>query len=75
MSGINDYIKIGKRIKQVRKQNKIQQKEMAHILGISQSAYSNYENENREPSFKVILQFCEHFGMSIDDILSMELYE
>ena len=75
MSGINDYIKIGKRIKQVRIKSGISQKEMAERLGISRSGYSNYENEHREPGINLIYSFCKEFGMTIDELIRMELIE
>lgn len=74
MGGINDYIRIGARMKYIRKKaGRVSQKEMAQKLNISQTAYSNYENENREPPFSIVLKFCKEFNMSIDDILSINL--
>ena len=52
--GINEYIKIGNRIRQLRLEKGYSQKEMAALAGISYTTYSNYENNNREPSMKQI---------------------
>ena len=62
MGGINDYIRIGQKMKHIREMSGISQKDMAIKLGIAQSSYSNYENENREPPFSLICLFCEKFG-------------
>ena len=48
--GVNDIIKVGSNIKKIRKDKKMSQKDMAKILNIPCSTYSNYENNNREPS-------------------------
>ena len=72
MVGINNYIRIGKRMKQVRIKTGISQKEMAIRLGISCSSYSNYENEYREPSINLIYSFCKEVNMTIDELIRME---
>lgn len=71
--GINDYIKIGKKIKQVRIKSGISQKDMAMRLGISQSSWSNYENGYREPGINLIYLFCKEMGVTIDELIWMEI--
>lgn len=73
MAGINDYIKIGKKIKQVRIKSGISQKDMAMRLGISQSSWSNYENGYREPGINLIYLFCKEMGVTIDELIWMEI--
>ena len=72
MTGINDYIRIGKRMKQARIKTGISQKEMAIRLGLALSSYSNYENEYREPSINLIYSFCKEVSMTIDELIRME---
>lgn len=72
MAGINNYIRIGKRMKQARIKTGISQKEMAIRLGISHSSYSNYENEYREPGINLIYLFCKEVSMTIDELIRME---
>lgn len=72
MVGINDYIRIGKRMKQARIKTGISQKEMAIRLGISRSSYSNYENEHREPGINLIYSFCKEVNMTIDELIQIE---
>ena len=53
--GINDFIQIGSTIKELRKAKGISQKRKClKLLDIPYSTYSNYENNNREPSADVI---------------------
>ncbi len=72
MAGINNYIRIGKRMKQARIKTGISQKEMAIRLGIHRSSYSNYENEHREPDINMIYSFCKEVNMTIDELIRME---
>lgn len=67
--GINEYIKIGNRIRQLRLEKGYSQKEMAALAGISYTTYSNYENNNREPSMKQIEKIATALNMTIDDLL------
>lgn len=67
--GINDFIKIGKKIKDARIAAKLTQKEMAHKLGLSVSTYSNYENEFREPPLEVIQSVCNIVGTDLTSLI------
>ncbi len=67
--GINQYIKIGTRIKEARLAKKIPQKEMARRLSLSVSTYSNYENNYREPKLDLIHKICNELDISLDELL------
>ena len=67
--GINDYIKVGSRMKELRKINKINSKDMADMLMLSKSTYANYEADRREPPISVIKQFCSVLNIEIGDLL------
>ena len=64
--GINEYIQIGSRIKQLRNKKGISQKDMASMIGIPVSTYSNYENNYREPSLELIYKICAVLQINID---------
>ena len=68
--GINQYIKIGSKIKQARISKGIRQKEMAVKLGLSVSTYSNYENNYREPKLDIVEKICCILDMTIDELMS-----
>lgn len=56
-------------LKQIRLENKWTQQYVADKIGITKSAYSNIENQNRSPSLKVALKLQNLFGLSIEKLL------
>lgn len=56
-------------LKQIRLENKWTQQYVADKIGITKSAYSNIENQNRSPSLKVAIQLQNLFGLSIEKLL------
>lgn len=69
--GVNDFIKIGSRIKAYRINSGLTQREMAKKLGLSFSTYSNYENNYREPPSDVIDKICEILEINIPDLFGI----
>ena len=67
--GVNEYIKIGERIKQLRKYIGMSQKEMANTLGLNVSTYSNYENGYREPNLDIIIEIARILNISLSVLL------
>ena len=60
-----------KRIKELREDNDIKQKEIAEILKISQQQYSLYENGNRDIKTEQIIKLCLFYKVSADYILEL----
>lgn len=56
-------------LSELRLQNKLTQKELADILGISAGAVGMYESGKRVPSLKRAIQISELFGVSVEDII------
>lgn len=56
-------------LKQIRFENKWTQQYVADKIGITKSAYSNIENQNRSPSLKVAIKLQKMFGLSIEKLL------
>ena len=56
-------------LKQIRLENKWTQQYVADKIGITKSAYSNIENQNRSPSLKVAIQLQNLFGLSSEKLL------
>lgn len=69
--GINEIIKVGNNIKQLRKKAGLTQKDMGELLNIPCSTYSNYENNNREPKKQILIQIAEIFDVKLEDLLSI----
>lgn len=57
---------IGNRIKIVRKQSKMNQSNFANILGLSQAHISNIENDNDNPSDKLLKSICTTFKVNFE---------
>lgn len=70
--GINEYIKVGERIKKMRKAKGIKQKDMAKMLGINVSTYANYENGYREPNLDTIFSISNILDVAVDELIGLE---
>ena len=60
------------RFKELRKQRKITQKQLAEELGIATSTLIKYEHGEREPSIPNIKKFAQYFGVSTDYLLGYD---
>jgi transcriptional regulator with XRE-family HTH domain len=61
--------KLGMRIKELRKENSITQKELAKILNIQNTTLSQYENDINEPNDNIKIKIADYFNVSIDYLL------
>ena len=68
--GINDIIQIGNRIRKLRTERGLTQKEMAEMTGIPYSTYSNYENNNREPSLEQLNKIANALNLTLQNLIS-----
>ena len=66
---------MNKKIKQLRKEKGLSIKEVANAIGVSLSAYSNYEQGIREPSYEILKKICIYFGVSADYLLGLKDYD
>lgn len=69
--GVNDYIKVGARIKECRQIKGIKQKEIAAKLGIPISTYANYENDHREPPSETLQLIAELLGTTVTALIGL----
>ena len=58
-----------KRLKQLRAERNLLQKEVADYLGITTSAYGFYEQGEREPSLETLKRLADYFAVSVDYLL------
>jgi len=56
----------GERLKQLRKERGVQQRELAQMLGISIRGYQFYESGDNEPNIKVLIALADFYNVSID---------
>ena len=69
--GVNEIIRVGNNIKSLRKKKGLTQKDMASLLNMPSSTYSNYENNNREPSKEVLFKVSEVLNVDICELLNI----
>ena len=64
------------RLKKLRLNKKLSQKEMADLLGITRQGYGKYENADEkyssQPDFRTLKKLSDFFGVSIDYLLTGE---
>lgn len=61
-----------KKLKELRKLKNVSQKEVAKAIGITLSAYSNYEQGLRQPSYEILKSICKYFDVTADYLLGLE---
>lgn len=59
------------RIRNLREDSDLKQRELAEILGCSQRVYSNYERGDLDIPTEVLIKLAQHYGVSVDYILGL----
>ena len=62
------------KIKSLRVENHLSQKQLAEQLGISQNAVSQWEKGNRSPSLEMVIRMAEIFNVPAADLLDSKKY-
>jgi transcriptional regulator with XRE-family HTH domain len=57
---------MGERLRELRLRRKISQEEVARHIGITRSAYSHYEINNRQPVYETLIKLAAYFDVSLD---------
>lgn len=60
-----------KNIKLLRINNNLSQKNVAQAIGVSQQTYSNYEKNGKCINCDALINLCEYFGVSADNLLGI----
>lgn len=68
-----DQEKIGKLIKEIRKNNNLTQKELAAKLGVTYQAVSKWENGKNIPDIGILKEISKEFNIDIAEILDGEI--
>lgn len=58
-----------KRLRDLREDHDLTQKELANIVNCSQRVYSNYECGQVEPSLETLIKICDFYNISVDYLL------
>ncbi len=64
-----DYVLIGKRVKEVRKQLKVSQATLAEMTGLSVTYISHIETAYKKASLTSLVSIANAAGISIDELL------
>lgn len=64
--------KFSKRLADLRKYNKLTQKQLAEIIGTNNSSVCDWERGRSEPSIEMIIALCRLFDVSADYLLGLE---
>lgn len=59
------------RLRDLREDRDLTQKELAKQLSISQNTYSQYENGVRQVPIDLLVRLAEYYGTSVDYILEL----
>ncbi|MCS0823170.1 helix-turn-helix domain-containing protein [Cytobacillus firmus] len=59
---------LAERLRELRKKNKMTQKDVANFLGISESGYGYYEQGRNEPSLETLRKLASKYGVSVSYI-------
>lgn len=62
-------MKFGKRLRELRKENRLTQSETAKILGYGYTAISNYEHGRNQPSIEDLIRIANFFDVSVDYLI------
>lgn len=54
------------KLKELRKRNKLTQKEVAQIINVAQTTYLGYEKETSEPNIDTLIKLANYYHVSLD---------
>lgn len=59
----------GRRLRQIREERGLTQKQLAEKIGLTERGIQRYEAGDREPAFRVILSILDNIDVSADYLL------
>lgn len=60
------------RLKELRTENKLTQRDLAKAVGLSQNAINMWENNNRVPNANAVIALAKYFHVTTDYLLGLE---
>ena len=69
-----DMVEIGKRIKEIRLENKLSQKKLGELIAASQDTISLWETGKSVPTAEFLIALAGLFDVSVDYILCLKDY-
>ena len=68
-------VEFGDRLRKLRKERKLTQKELASLIGVKNSVISFYEVGDRTPSLEVLVKLSKALHVSTDVLLGLDKSE
>ena len=68
---ISMEIILGKRLKELREERGLTQKEVAEALGLHSVTYLHYEKDQREPPLAVLAEMAKFYGTTTDYLIGL----
>lgn len=65
---------LGSRLKELREECELTQKEFSTLLNLNSLTYLHYEKAQREPQLSLLIQFAKFYGVSTDYLLGLTNY-
>ncbi len=62
---------LGERLKELREERDLTQRELAEKLGINGVTYLHYEKDQREPPLSLLADMAKFFDVSVDYLLGL----
>ena len=63
--------KFNEKLKQLRLERALSQNDVAEKLGLTRTAYANYEQGIREPSYETLKKICQFFEVTSDYLIGL----
>lgn len=62
---------LGERLKELREERGMTQKQCAAQFGLNSVTYLHYEKDQRQPSLALLAEFSHFYGVSVDYLLGL----
>lgn len=62
---------LGERLRELRLERGLTQKEVANALGVNSVTYLHYEKEQREPPLKLLADMARFYGVTVDYLIGI----
>lgn len=63
---------IGKKLKELRKNENLTQQELSYILNVSQANYARYETDTTRPNYETLIAIADFYNITLDEIFERD---
>ena len=65
-------MEIWKKLKELRRSEKLTQSQLSEKLGISRVNYTRYENDTVRPDYETLIKLADFYDVSLDEIFNRD---